>query len=194
MTVDQDTRLLRALRSLEKQQREIDFGFAKWAKDLRAVCKSDSEFLTWCQERAGYPLHRAEAMLKRVAVIGLVSDEPSWDKLGGYEKIQPLVTHDLPRKEQIAIIEAAKASGYSPKAGPITRIMQQRGHLPPPAPVRSTAHLPVIATPTAHEIERLARFIDETYKNPPPDIRRIVSKYTATARTGDKVKADTATA
>ena len=124
-----------------------------------------------------------------------MSDElfEAWRAALRREKLQPLVTHDLARKEQVAIVEAAKVSGYTDR--PITRIMQQRGHIAAPAPARSTAALPVIATPTAREIRVLADYINETIKNPPPEVRRVVSKYTATAPAEDgKAKSATATA
>lgn len=177
MTTDKNINFIKLWRKIEKDQQELDFRKSEWARDLRRECKSDDEFTRWCADQIGMVHAQAEELLRRAKLVTIVADAPTWNRLGGYEKLQPLISKDLPRKEQVAIVEAAKVSGYVDR--PIMRVMQQRGHIAPPVAPRSTAHLPVIATPTAHEIQRLARFIDETYKNPPPDIRRIVSKYVA---------------
>lgn len=192
MTTDKTMHFIKLWRKIQKDQEELDFRKAEWARDLRKEHKSDDAFIEWCRVELEMAHGTADELLRRAKLITVIPDAPTWNKLGGYEKLQPLVSKHLPRKEQVAIVEAAKVSGYVDR--PITRVMQQRGHLPAPTPARSTAHLPVIATPTAHEIQRLAAFIDATIKNPPPDVRRIVSKYVAPAPVDEKRKTSDATA
>lgn len=180
-------------KKIEKDQQELDFRKSEWARDLLAWRKTEESFIRWCADEIGMQRIQAQEMLRRAKLVTVVADAPTWNKLGGYEKLQPLVSKELPRKEQIAIVEAAKVSGYVDR--PIARVMQQRGHLPKPEPTKTTAHLPVIATPTAREIKLLAEFINETYKNPPPEVRRVVSKYLAAPPKDEgKAKAVNATA
>lgn len=178
MNAKQTMHFIKLWRKIEKAQQELDFRKSEWSRDVRKLSKSDADFIRWCDVELKMARNTAEEMLRRAKLVAVVSDAQTWNKLGGYDKMQPLVMHNLSRKEQIAIVEAAKVSGYAPKTGPITKIMQQLGHLPKSAPTSHSFSLPVIATPTADEIRRLAEFIDETYKNPPDDIRRIISKYT----------------
>lgn len=177
MNIDRNIHFIKLWKKIEKDQQDIDFRKSEWSRDLRKNCANDAEFVAWCDVELGMARNTADELLRRARLISVVVDASTWNRLGGYEKLQPLLMMSLPRKEQIAIIEAAKIANYRS----ILPIMKQRGHAPSPRPPspRSTERLPVVATPTAIDIKRLAEFIDETYKNPPADIRRIIKKYIA---------------
>lgn len=179
MSPKQTIRFIKLWRRLEKSHQELDFRKSEWSRDVRKLSKSDAEFIRWCDVELQLARNTAEELLRRAKLIAVVSDALTWKMLGGYEKMQALVLHGLSRKEQVAVVEAAKVSGYAAKTGPITKIMQQRGYLPIPA-AGSHSMFPVISVPIANEIRRLAEFIDATYKNPPEDVRRIIGKYMVT--------------
>lgn len=97
-------------RSIERRQKDLDFERSAWARDLRAECESDRDFVEWCQREAGMSEPVARELLARVAAASIVTDAKTWDTLGGFAQVRSLAA--LPTKRaKVDAIEAAKSTG-----------------------------------------------------------------------------------
>lgn len=125
-------RLIKAFRALEAEQKDLDFRRSQWAREVRALAPSDAKFVDWCGVELGLTQAQAKELLDRAATLAIVPDVKTWNEHGGFQKLRKLV--ELPKKEQVAVIEAAKVSGYA-----VSTVIKQRGHAPTAAPVATIA-------------------------------------------------------
>jgi hypothetical protein len=183
MTVDMRHKMIKVWRAIQKDQRDLDFRKSAFSKDLRAHFAAgktgDNLFHKWCLDNLGLQRNQTQELLARGVAATIVADADTWNLLNGYKSIA--YVRDLPRKEQIAVIEAAKKSGYS-----IRTIMTKRGHsLPGYAPEPVVPSNKPIEKSTAKpqrrgvyaDIKELANFIARSSLKLPPDVRVIVDMY-----------------
>lgn len=100
-------------KKLKGERDDLNYRMAHWASNLRAEYPDgdvgDKGFHDWLIAEFGVPAKEREALLDMVRAIGIVPDQPTWNALGGSDKIRPIVR--MPRKEQVAILSAAKVEG-----------------------------------------------------------------------------------
>jgi len=185
MSVDARHKLIKVWRQIQKDQRDLDFRKSEFSKELRAHFAAgkagDEMFHRWCLDNLGLQRNQTQELLARGIAATIVTDADAWNMLNGYKSIA--YVRELPRKEQIAVIEAAKKSGYS-----IRTIMAKRGHTLPgyaPVPVKKSDN-PI--TPSATKPQRrgvyaditaLANFVAGLSVKVPADIRVIADMYKA---------------
>jgi hypothetical protein len=183
MTIDARHKMIKIWRAIQKDQRELDFRKSEFSKDLRAHFAAgkagDEMFHRWCLDNLGLQRNQTQELLARGVAATIVSDADTWNLLNGYKSIA--YVRELPRKEQIAVIEAAKKSGYS-----IRTIMAKRGHsLPGYAPdpvVKSDKSLEKSTTKPQRrgvyaDITVLANYMAAQSLKLPADVRVIVDMY-----------------
>jgi len=182
-------------RALEKSQRDLDFAKAQFARELRAEFPSgktgDGEFIWWCETELGLTEGQVRAeLLARAAAIAVVPDEKTWTQVGGFKAIRKIA--EVPaRRDQVAVIEAVKASGKA-----VTTVLRERGldgltpvrsvskPVKPPVVVtiRKTSVLPP-STPANDDGSAradaiaLSQYVARTCKNIPREIMKIIAKY-----------------
>lgn len=102
-------RLLEAFLALEREQRDLDFRRAEWARDARSAHNSDDAFRAWCREA----LELREAQIADLLFMGraarVIADADTWRRVGGLSQIRAvqLLTSE---RDQVSILEAAKAN------------------------------------------------------------------------------------
>ena len=183
MTVDTRHKLIKIWRAIQKDQRDLDFRKSAFSKELRSHFApgktGDHMFHKWCLDNLGLQRNQTQELLARGAAVTVVPDADTWNVLGGYRQIAHV--RELPRKEQVAVIEAAKKSGYA-----IRTIMAKRGHSLPgyaPEPVGRTSKQPEkpASKPQRRgvyaDIAALANFVADSKLKLPADIRVIVDMY-----------------
>ena len=183
MTVDMRHKMIKVWRAIQKDQRDLDFRKSAFSKDLRAHFAAgktgDNLFHKWCLDNLGLQRNQTQELLARGVAATIVPDADTWNLLNGYKSIA--YVRDLPRKEQIAVIEAAKKSGYS-----IRTIMTKRGHslpgyapepvVPSNKPIAKTTDKPQRRGVYA-DIKALANFVANSSLKLPTDVRVIVDMY-----------------
>ncbi len=108
ITTDQTTKLLKRWRKLEADQRDLDFRVSEFARDLRDVCGGELPAVAWCSTELGMTELQAKALLARGALVDVVPDAPTWNRLGGYQKIR--VLEQVPTKRaRVEFVEKAKS-------------------------------------------------------------------------------------
>lgn len=183
MTIDTRHKMIKVWRAIQKDQRDLDFRKSEFSRELRAHFPAgktgDNLFHKWCLDNLGLQRNQTQELLARGVAATIVPDADTWNLLGGYRNVA--YVRELPRKEQVAVIEAAKKSGYA-----IRTIMARRGHsLPGYAPepvVRSTGKIEKPASKPQRrgvhaDISVLARFVADSGLKLPGDIRVIVDMY-----------------
>jgi len=166
-------RLIKAWRALEAAQKDLDYKKSEWAREVRSLAPTDAKFIDWCSVELRLTQAQAKELLDRAATLAIVPDVKTWNTHGGFQKLRKLV--ELPKKEQVAVIEAAKVSGHA-----ISTVLQQRGHVPTSAPVAS-----VLVGPAA-DAAALAAFIRGVIENGASivvtrEIRALLRRYPAPA-------------
>lgn len=184
MSIDMRHKFIKVWRAIQKDQAELDYRKSAFSKELRAQFSpgksGDEQFHKWCAEYLGLQRNQTQELLARGVAVSIVSDALTWNTLGGYKSIA--YVRELPRKEQAAVIETAKKTGYS-----IRTIMAKRGHTLPgytPEPVkRSSEPIAESASKTQRrgvyaDITALANYVAGlSLKTVPADIRVIVDMY-----------------
>jgi hypothetical protein len=147
-------------KELELRQKELDYERSRWCADLRAefpVGKAgDRAFCEWLSLELGIPAERQEECLSRAAAFAIVPDKQEWESLGQFTQIRKLIPLD--RRERVAVIGAAKSTGY--RIGTVVRQRESKDttHHPPP------------------DIVLLAEGI-EAWGDAPDELRQIARKY-----------------
>lgn len=192
MNNDKMIRFVKRWREIEQQQKDLDFQRSVLARDIRAEFgkgdTGDEQFINWCAVELGITAWAAKELLTRAVAATVVPDERTWKMIGGYRAIRPL--EELPKRHQVDVIEAAKASGRAP-----VTIMRERGLIKAPETTR-----PALPTPRAVVVVKretrptdeqsahmdavaLAQFIARTSRDIPRDILAIVNRYKNFMRT-----------
>lgn len=183
MTIDARHRFIKVWRAIQKDQAELDFRKSAFSKELRAQFSpgksGDETFHKWCMEYLGLQRNQTQELLARGVAVTIVNDPLTWNTLGGYKSIA--YVRELPRKEQVAVIDAAKKSGYS-----IRTIMAKRGHTLPgyaPEPAKKSTD-PITQSATKPQrrgvyadITALSNFVAGLSVKMPADIKAIVDMY-----------------
>lgn len=150
---------IRQWKGLERRQKDLDFERSRWCAELRAEFLSgdagDKAFVKWLEVELGLPTERQEELLDRAAAFAVVPDPQQWRELGGFVQTKKLVPLD--KKEQVAVIGAAKATGYR-----ISTIVRQRESRP------TVSHVP--------DVVLLAEFVEQL-PDAPEDLRTLARKY-----------------
>jgi len=151
---------LKQWKSIERRQKDLDYEVSQWAAAVRAEFPGgkagDKQFSGWLSLELGIPAERQGELLERATSFQIVPDPQQWQALGGYVQIRKLVPLD--RTERVAVIGAAKASGYR-----ISTIVRQRES-------REVTHR---ALP---DVVLLAEFV-ESLGDVPDEIRELARKY-----------------
>ena len=173
MNNDKMLHFVKRWRALEAAQRDLDFKISEFARDVRSEFPAgkvgDDRFTAWLDVELGFTKAQADGLLRRVSLLSVVPDVKTWNHHGGYEKLLPI--SDLPRKEQVATLEAAKASKLT-----IATIIRQRSK-PVAAPADSIERPEVRTASPAEDAAALAEFIDSTCPTIPRSIKRLVDRY-----------------
>jgi hypothetical protein len=110
-------------KSIERRRKDLDYDECRWCADVRAEFPTgtagDKRFREWLSLEIGISVERQDECVTRAASFSIVPDPQQWHELGGYLQIRKLVPLD--KAERVAVIGAAKASGYR-----ITTIVRQR--------------------------------------------------------------------
>lgn len=166
-------RFIKQWNEIEKAQTDLDFRRSQWARDVLQACGSERAFKTWCQSELNLTDHKINQLIARAATIKVVSDSATWNQLGGFAKLDKVAT--LPKREAVAVIEAAKSQCLS-----VRTVMKQRGHIAPPPPIQP---VPVSSAKRGamRDAQDLARYLDSLRKQGtvklPSDIATIVDMY-----------------
>ncbi len=114
---------LKQWRSLEHRRKNLDFEMSRWCAAVRAEFASgaagDKAFGHWLATEIGIPVERQEECRMRADAFAIIPDHQEWDALGGFVQIRKLIPLD--KRERVAVIGAAKASGYR-----IATVVRQR--------------------------------------------------------------------
>ncbi len=163
-------------RAIERDQRELDFRKSTFSKDLRAKFSAgkagDNSFRKWCEDHLGLKFNQSEELLARGIAVTIIPDVGTWNEMGGYDAIGKM--RDLPKKEQIACVNAAKASNYTLKT-----VLKQRGHgyTAPTTPITTRKPGKPARSAAEIDVEILAAYVARTCKNMPRHIEKLVSRY-----------------
>jgi hypothetical protein len=112
--------LVKEWRQIVADRKAADFRLAKWANSARAEFGSgatgDDQFFKWLETELGLAAAERIEALNLARSFKAVPDPKIWANQGAAQ-IRRIV--DLPRREQVAVIEAAKVEGK--KIGSIIR-------------------------------------------------------------------------
>ncbi len=165
---DKMIQFVKRWRDLDKRQADIDHERSTLCREIRSQFDSgptgDDKFLDWCALELGLPLGPAQDALSRAAASKVVPDSATWKKLGGFRQIRHVAAIS-DKRQQVAVLEAAKASGKA-----ISTIIRERsGDSPERINPRADAEA------LAAYVEGLAAAI--TALNVPKHITAIVERY-----------------
>lgn len=162
--------LIKRFRQLAKDREDLDFRFAQWCKDARAAEATDAAFIKWCQLKLELTDYKAHEMLQLAGVAALASDAHTFETLGGPTGAKLIPVLALPKREQVAVVQAAKLEVRS-----IRSVMQARGHITPITP----AAIPAQEKKRISDVALLAKYIAEHLPNArlPSDVQTIVLMY-----------------
>lgn len=147
-------------KALERRRDELDFDLCEWCARLRGEFvdgeEGDRKFMDWLSLELGIAVERREECLVRSKAHAIVADAEQWRSLGGFVQIRRLIPLD--KRERVAVIGAAKTTGYR-----ISTVIRQREskdvtHRKPP------------------DIVLLAEFI-ESLDDAPDELKEIARKY-----------------
>ncbi len=150
-TTGQLLRLIKLWHQLSKDQRDIDFRKAAWAREFRAYYPTDEKFFRGCVDELGLTRYQSEELLLQARVSGIVRDLPTWNQLGGFREIRSVVA--LPAKEQVHVLEIAKTTGRA-----VRTLVKERIPQAPPAPLTATP-LKTAEVKRNNDVALLAEFI-----------------------------------
>jgi hypothetical protein len=147
-------------KAIERRRKDLDYDEARWCHDLRSEfpggTSGDKAFGEWLSLELGLPEERRRECLSRAAAFAILPDQHGWEQQGGYRQIRFLIPLD--KRERVAVLGAAKASGYR-----ISTVMRQRESRP-------IEHAP---TP---DIVLLAEFIEQL-DGVPDELREVARRY-----------------
>lgn len=183
MTTDKLHTFVKRWNQLAKAQADLDYQKSVYAKDLRAEFGTDASCVKWCEAHLNLTEYQAKELLDRAAAVKVISDPKVWAQVGGsrgFENIRPMLKY--PKKEQVAIVEAAKVEALQ-----IPSIIRKRH----PEPVQVTkptsrGSSPIIARPVTtrkmSDADLLAKWIAENAASLPmtPELENVVRMYVPT--------------
>jgi hypothetical protein len=168
---------------LFKEEKDVDFRKSQACHELRkefpAGEKGDIQFVDWFEQEFGLTILQGREMLNRATTFAVVKDEPTWKQLGGYKAIRAV--EELPKKQQIEVIEVCKATAKAPRT--VMRERNYGSYKPAPAPIvpinapKTPAPADVRAISTDAKI--MAAYILEHCPNAPKNLVRIAERYAA---------------
>jgi hypothetical protein len=187
MDIDKSFAFEKRWAELEKLRKDYDFHKAEWCRDVRSEYPrgegGDRQFCDWCVNKIGITESGARDLLVQAVAASVVTDEKTWKMVGGFRAIKCM--KDLPRKQAVEVLEAAKTQARAP-----VNIMRERGMLRTPVPRQSPISpispikpAPVAVykrepTPDAYlDAVALAQYIAKYSKGIPRDILAIVNRY-----------------
>lgn len=163
--------LVKQWNKLEAEQKDLDFRKAQWAREARGCFQDDRRFITWCKSDIGLTDAKAQDLCLLARAGGVVTDPKVWIKLGGSREIRAV--EPLTKREQVAVLEAAKTSGRAVR----TIAKERHPELFSAVPKNDVTPL---KKRQMSDIETLARFIaDHAHRLPklPGDVAVIVRMY-----------------
>lgn len=108
-------------KALEGRRKELDYDVSKWCHDVRAEFPAgsagDDMLRSWVDTELDLAANRREEILTRAAAFAALPDRAHYEGLGGFKHVRGLL--DLTKREQVAAIGEAKASGST--LGPVVR-------------------------------------------------------------------------
>lgn len=185
---DKSFKFVQLFREIFKEEKDTDFKKSQACADLRkefsAGKTGDEQFVRWFAIEFGLTAGQGAELLKRAVTFVAIKDETTWKKLGGYVAIRPL--QDLPKKDQVSVIEVAKSTSK-----PVRTIMRERnlGQYKPentnkPEPAKPIKPHEVRAISSDAKI--LAEFIRDNVDDLPKNIARIVERYVGQLKVAQK--------
>ncbi len=116
-------------RALSSELKDLDFKQSQWAHDARAVFVNDETFSRWCVDDLGMKTAQVVEMLGRATAFSIVPDKTAWKKIGDWRQIRNVAEEVRDKKQQVEVLEAAKASGKQ-----INAVLKERGFWPKSRP------------------------------------------------------------
>ena len=114
MLFQKENDLKKTWRDLEKTRVDLDFETTTWAKNARGEFPDgdagDLKFSQWCI-RALDPVppgQQIQQLIVRARAADICKDEKTYAGVGGFKSIKHLI--GLPKREQLAVLSAAKLS------------------------------------------------------------------------------------
>lgn len=160
---------------LEKERKSWDWKFTAFAADLRAACGDEDTFIKWLEIELDVTGQRAQEMVMRANAHAVVKDEATYKRLGGTKEISHVI--GLPRKEQVTVIEAAKAQGKKIHVAIAER--RRANELPSIDKIAVPPQRPNYLRQLEIVCQHLALFDDEL----PPALQAIVDEHAPRRRT-----------
>jgi hypothetical protein len=180
--------ILKRWTKLEAEQKDLDFRRSQLAKEARECFPDDERFIRWCQSDLGVTYKGAQELCLRAKAASVVPDAKTWSVVGGFRSISAV--KDLPKREQINVLQAAKASGRGVRSVyneryPATETLKRTNQFlaeEASAKLRAMQTAPRISAQSAasKDLTVLAKFIaDNRHKlgRLPPDVLVIVMMY-----------------
>jgi len=155
--------------NLQKEQRDLDFRKAEWARKARGCFQDDRRFIAWCKSDLAISDAAAQDLCLRARAAGIVPDAKTWTKLGGFGQIRAV--ESLPKREQVHVLEAAKSTGRA------VRSLVRERH---PEMFENATRTPEITRRQMTDIELLSQFIAkhiDALPRLPSDVEVIVRMY-----------------
>lgn len=164
--------------SLEAERKDIEYRRSVWCRDCRSEFDAgkagDLAFGKFCATEFGLTAGQLGELLDRARSLSVIPDEKTWTLLGGYRAVRHL--YPLPRKEQVQVIEAVKATGKAVR----TIISERRLGVSPIA--RRSSQPQKRDTAERIDAEILAAYILRSVQNAPRHIVKIAQRYAAQPR------------
>jgi hypothetical protein len=109
MTPEKSHALIKEWRQIVAERKSVDYRMARWSNRARAEFGSgstgDEQFFKWLETELGLSNMEKVEALNLARSFKIVPDEPTWSAQGAAQ-IRRLI--DLPKREQVAVLEAAK--------------------------------------------------------------------------------------
>lgn len=142
--------LIKEWKALERRDRDLDFDLSKWSAALRSEFapgpSGDKACAQWLDVELALPASKKEEVMARAAAFAVVPDATQWNSLGGFVQVRHLMPLD--KRERVAVLEAAKTSGYR-----ITTIIRNR-------------QSPTAAVSRPSDVQVLAEFVEQLAEVP----------------------------
>lgn len=168
MTSEKSFSFIKRWRVLEEQRKDLNYQRCVLAREIRAEFaegeSGDLAFASWCDVELGVRGLGATEMLVRAQSMELLKDRKTFERVGGYTRgIRHLLM--LPRRERVAVIEAAKTQQKA-----IATVLRERGHGPAPR------------TSSVRDLKLVAEYLAKSGRRLPPEISVVVDRWAVSAR------------
>ena len=162
--------LLKQFRKLESEQKDLDYRRAQWAREARGCFQDDRRFIVWCKSDLGLTEAQSQDLCLLARAAGVVTDPKTWINLGGSRQIRA-VEQLATKREQVTVLEAAKATGKAIRTLVRERLPIAETAKPEfrPADKRKMIDAEVLAQFIVANISRLPKL--------PSDVAEIVRMY-----------------